>query len=118
MAGHHWEKLGTTASDRWKRLGPLVVGTGPADPRVRSNPRWPTALLTVICILSFGAGQTFLRKDVQIYFSKDFNARKYFWIFVKIEKVLEKFLACMSVLKIQICSGKNKKSQEKQNDGK
>ena len=40
--------------------------------------------------------------------------RKYFWIFVKIEKVLEKILACNGVLKIQICSGKNFKSREKQ----
>ena len=45
-------------------------------------------------------------------FSKDFNARKYFWIFLKTEKVLEKFLACMSVLKIQICSGKNRKVEK------
>ena len=44
MAGHHWEKLGTTASDRWKRLGPLAIGKGPADPRVRLNPRWATLL--------------------------------------------------------------------------
>ena len=40
--------------------------------------------------------------------------RKYFWIFVKIEKVREKILACNGVLKIQICSGKNFKSREKQ----
>ena len=33
--------------------------------------------------------------------------RKYFWIFVKTEKVLEKILACIGVLKIQICSGEN-----------
>ena len=39
--------------------------------------------------------------------------RKYFWIFIKIEKVLEKILACNGVLKIQTCSGKNFKSQEK-----
>ena len=32
--------------------------------------------------------------------------------FVKNKKVLEKFLACMSVLKIQICSGKIEKSRE------
>ena len=50
-----------------------------------------------------GARPNFASKDVQSYFSKDFHARKYFfWIFVKTEKVLEKFLACMSVLKIQI----------------
>ena len=35
--------------------------------------------------------------------------RKYFWIFVKAKKVLEKILARMSVLKIQICSGGNQK---------
>ena len=52
-------------------------------------------------------------KIIFFIFSKDFNARKYFWIFVKIEKVLEKFLACMSVLKIQICSGQNQKTIEK-----
>ena len=40
--------------------------------------------------------------------------RKYFWIFVKTEKVLEKILACNGVLKIQICNGKNFKSREKQ----
>ena len=39
--------------------------------------------------------------------------RKYFWIFVKTKKVLEKILACKGVLKIKICSGKNFKSQEK-----
>ena len=40
--------------------------------------------------------------------------RKYFWIFIKIEKVLETILACNGVLKIQIYSGKKFKSQEKQ----
>ena len=40
LAGHRWEKPGTTASDSWKKLGPLAVGRGPADPRVRLNPRW------------------------------------------------------------------------------
>ena len=33
---------------------------------------------------------------------------------MKTEKVLEKFLACKGVLKIQICSGKKFKSREKQ----
>ena len=33
---------------------------------------------------------------------------------MKNKKSARKFLACMSVLKIQICSGKNFKSQEKQ----
>ena len=31
--------------------------------------------------------------------------------------MLEKFLACNDVLKIQICSGRNRKSGEKENDG-
>ena len=57
-----------------------------------------------------GARPNFASKDVQNSFSKDFHAREYFWIFVKNRKVLEKFLACMGVLKIQICSGKNLKS--------
>ena len=43
-----------------------------------------------MCFLNFGAGQTLLRKDVQNYFSKDFNARKYFWIFVKDGKIARK----------------------------
>ena len=44
LAGHHWEKPGTTASDRWKKLWPLAVGRGPADPRVWPNHRWATLL--------------------------------------------------------------------------
>ena len=42
ISGHRRERPGSTASDRWKRLGPLAVGRGPANPRVRPNPRWPT----------------------------------------------------------------------------
>ena len=34
----------------------------------------------------FGARQTLLPKVVQIYFSNNFQARKYFWIFVKNRK--------------------------------
>jgi hypothetical protein len=33
-----------------------------------------------------GVGQTLLRKNVQIYFQKDFNARIFFWIFEKNKK--------------------------------
>jgi len=33
-----------------------------------------------------GARPNFASKDVQNYFSKDFHARKYFWIFVKKRK--------------------------------
>ena len=99
VAGHHWRRQASMASDRWRRVGPLAVGKGPANPRVWPNPRWapcwqpgPTALLMVMCFLNFGAGQTLLRKDVQIYFSKDFHARKYFWVFCeKMKKVLESF---------------------------
>ena len=40
MAVHRWERPVSMASDRWKKLGPLAVGRGPADPRVRPNPRW------------------------------------------------------------------------------
>ena len=63
-----------------------------------------------------GARPNFALKDFQNHFSsKDFNAQEiFFWIFVKIEKVLEKILACNGVLKIQICSGKKFKSREKQ----
>ena len=44
MAGHHWKKPGTMASDRWKKLGPLAIGRGPANCRVRPSPRWATLL--------------------------------------------------------------------------
>ena len=56
-----------------------------------------------------GARPNFASKDVQNYFSKDFHARKYFLGFFceKTENVLEKFLACKGVLKIQTCRGKN-----------
>ena len=65
-----------------------------------------------ICFENFGAWLNFASKDTQIYFSKDFHARKYFWVFVKERKVLEKFLACNDVLKIQICSGKIEKVEK------
>jgi len=48
-------------------------------------------------------------------FEKMYMLRNIFWVFVKNRKVLEKFLVCKGVLKIQICSGKNRKNQEKQN---
>jgi len=69
----------------------------------------------VICNLNFGAGKTFLRKKFKIIFQRILMLRKYFWIFVKTEKVLEKNLACKSVFKIQKCSGENSKGREKQN---
>ena len=63
---------------------------GSADHRVRPAPLWahwltPRAqgLPTAINFEILGARSNFASKDVRIYFSKDFNARKYFWIFVK-----------------------------------
>ena len=44
MAVHHWRSQTSMASDRWRRVGPLAVGRGSADPRVRPNPRWATLL--------------------------------------------------------------------------
>ena len=125
MVGHRSRRQASMASDCWGKGGPLAIGKGPADPRVRPNPRWPTLLTARAHYLSNGHKHFELwclpniaSIDVQNYFSKNFNAQKYFLIFVKIEKVLEKFLACKSVLKIQICSGENQKSREKQNGGK
>jgi hypothetical protein len=43
-----------------------------------------------MCFLNFGVGQTLLRKDVQIYFSKDFNAQKYFLDFCENRKSARK----------------------------
>ena len=65
MAGHRWRRQASTASGRWRKVGPLAVGVGSADPRVQLN---------------------FSSKDVQIYFSRDFHARKCSWIFVKNRK--------------------------------
>ena len=45
MTGHHWKRPASTASDRWKKLGPLAVGRGPTDPRARPNPRWAPLLI-------------------------------------------------------------------------
>ena len=120
MAGHHWRRQASTASDRWRRVGPLAVGRGPAEPRVRPNPRWapywqpgPTALLTVKNFLNFGAGQTLLRNDVQIYFSKDFNARKYFWIFVKNRKSARKVSSMHECFQNSNMQWKNRKKSRK-----
>ena len=69
----------------------------------------------VINFEHLGARPNFASKDFQInIFQKISMLRKYFWIFVKTKKVLEKILACNGVLKIQICSGKIFKSREKQ----
>ena len=114
MARHRWVKPGTTASDRLKRLGPLAVGRGPADPRVWPNPRWaPLLIARVHCpsngqkLLKLWCRPNFASKRCSKLFFKGFSCSKIFLDFCEWKKVLEKFLACMSVLKIQICSGKN-----------
>ena len=60
MSRHRWKGQASTASDRWRRMGPLAVGRESTDPRVRPNPSWapcwhpgPTALLTVMCFFKF-----------------------------------------------------------------
>ena len=80
MAGHRWRRHASTDSDRWRRVGPLAVGRGSADPRVRPNPRWPTLLTARAHYLSNGHKHFELwclpniaSKDVQNYFSKNFN---------------------------------------------
>ena len=73
----------------------------------------------VINFEHLGARPNFASKDFQInIFQRISMLTKYFWIFMKTEKVLEKILACMSVLKIQACSGKKSKSKKKQIGGK
>ena len=47
---------------------------------------WPRCSPTALCFEELGARPNFVSKDVQNYFSKDFNALKYFWIFVKTKK--------------------------------
>ena len=109
--GKSWQR----AVARWGRPT-LGFGRPPCGPT-----GWqpgPRGSLTAISFEILGARSNFASKDVQNYFSKDFHARKYFLIFVKNKKVLEKSLACMSVLRIQICSEKNQKSREKQHVGK
>ena len=121
LAGHRWEKPGTTASDRWKKLWPLAVGRGPADPRVRPNHRWATLLTArAHCpsngqkLLKLWCRPNFASKRCSNLFFKGFSCSEIFLDFCgKNKKVLEKFLVCRGVLKIQICSGKNQKSQEK-----
>ena len=120
MAGHRWEKPDTTASDRWKKLGPLVVGRGPADPRVRPNPRWPTLQIARAHCFSnshmhfeLWCRPNFASKDVQNYFSKYFDAQKYFWIFVKNRKGARKVSSMQGCFEISNMQWeKSKKSRE------
>jgi len=55
-----------------------------------------------------------LRKDVQIYFSKDFHARKYFWIFVKERKSSRKVSSMQGCFENSNMQWENRKSREKQ----
>ena len=72
----------------------------------------------VINFEHLGARPNFASKDFQInIFQRISMLTKYFWIFMKTEKVLEKFLACKGVLKIQTCSEKKLKKIEKSKNG-
>ena len=105
MAGHRWERPSSTASDCWKRLGPLAVGRGPADPRVRPNPRWAT-LLTARAhypsnrqkLLKLWCRPNFASKRCSNLFFKGFSCSEIFLDFCeKQKKVPKKFLVCKSV---------------------
>ena len=121
LAGHHGEKPGTTASDRWKKLWPLAVGRGPADPRVRPNPRWAPLLTARVHypsnshkLFKLWCRPNFASERCSNLFFKGFSCSEIFLDFFceKMKKVIEKFLACKGVLKIQICSGKNRKRRK------
>ena len=97
MAGHRWRKPATMASDRWKKLGPLAVGRGLADPRIWPNPRWaPLPTARAHCpyngqkLFKLWCRPNFASKRCSNLFFKDFHARKYFWIFVKERKSARK----------------------------
>jgi len=85
MAGHRWEKLGTMASSRWKKLTCSNGQVGSADPMVWPAPLWALWLTARAQVLPNGtmfkcpgAGFKLASKDVQTYFSKDFDAQKIF----------------------------------------
>ena len=121
MAGHRWRRQASTASDRWRRVGPLAIGRGSADPRVRPNPRWaPLLIARAHCpsngqkLFKLWCRPNFASKRCLNLFSKGFSCSEIFLDFCeKTKKVLETFLACKGVLKFQICSGKNRKNREK-----
>jgi hypothetical protein len=67
---------------------------------------------------NLGARQNFVSKDVQNYFSKDYDAQKYFWNFYEKRKSARKdssMQGCFENLNMQ---WEKPKSQEKQNGGK
>ena len=119
MSRHRWKGQASTASDHWRRMGPLAIGRGSADPRVRPNPRWPSLLIARAHYPSNGhipfklwCWQNFASKRCSNLFSKGFSCSKIFLDFVRNKKVLEKLLARKDVLKIQICSGKIEKFEK------
>ena len=80
-------------TSHWKKMVGSRCQVGSADPRVRPAPYGPTdrqpgpmGSLTAISFEILDARPNFASKDVHNYFSKDFHARKYFWIFVKAKK--------------------------------
>ena len=112
-----WTQRSLAIGKRWQgaiaRWGRPTLGFGRQPCGPTGWQPGPRGSLTAISFEILGARPIFALKDVQNYFSKDFHAQIFFGFLWKEEKVLEKFLACMSVLKIQICSGKNRKSQKK-----
>ena len=98
MAGHRWKRQASTAIDRWRRMGPLAIGKGPADPRVRPNPRWPT-LLTARAHCPCNGHMLFklwcwpnfaLKRCSNLFFKRFLYSEKFFWIFVKKQKSARK----------------------------
>ena len=85
MAGYCWERPGSMASDRWKKLGPLAVGRGPAEPRVPPNPRWvPLLTAKAHCpsnghkLFKLWCRPNFASKRCSNLFSKGFSCSKIF----------------------------------------
>jgi hypothetical protein len=77
--------LSTTASSRGRKWGPRAVRPGSADPKARPNHGWPPWLIDgahcpqqLSCFDALVLSHTLLWKEVQINFSKDFYAQKYF----------------------------------------
>ena len=99
MAGHRWERPGSTASDRWKRLGPLAVGRGPADLWVRPNPRWATLLTgKAHCpsngqkLLKLWCRPNFASKRCSNLFFKGFSSSEIFLDFCRGKCMMVKFV--------------------------
>ena len=104
MAGHRWREQTSTASDHWRRMGPLAFGKGPAGPRVRPNPRWPTLLTArVHCpsngqkLLKLWYRPNFASKRCLNLFSKGFSCSELFLDFCENRKGARK------VSSMQVC---------------